>query len=212
MKDLILARRSVKINSPAVSTLAATKLFIDCFLFISWTTEGIDYRVIISGRCHFLVIVVLLHSQPVSSTGKQRFRNYYAVYATTEIPFTIGIVYDTYTHSYHGCMQTACAYTDMRMSRIGARLSRHVSCGGFTCYPSSMSNLFVCIGMSLCRLIYTRRVGYTYIYTKLRVYMHILLVASRGFLIARTCATHDTIRYSRISILIQFQTILFNIT
>lgn len=48
--------RPIEINSPerAVSTLAATKLFIDCFLFISQTTEGTDYRAIVSaGRCHF---------------------------------------------------------------------------------------------------------------------------------------------------------------
>lgn len=98
MRDLTLAMRSAEINSPdAVSTLVATKLFIDCFLFISWTTKGTDYRAIVSGRCHFLVVAILLDGWPASSTtGKWGFRNYYAVDATKEIP--IGIVYDTHLH------------------------------------------------------------------------------------------------------------------
>lgn len=168
MKDLMPAMRSVEINSPdAISTLA-TKLFIDCFLFISWITEGTDYRTIVSGRYHFLVVAaVLLDSRPLS-TRKRRFRNYYAVDATKEIPFMIGIVLDTPTHT-HGTH--ACIYIFMRShhglhsdgmhsyacARIGARLSRDISRGGFAWYPSSTSNLFVCIGMSLCRLIHARR-------------------------------------------------------
>lgn len=100
MRDLTLAMRSAEINSPdAVSTLVATKLFIDCFLFISRTTEGTDYRAIVSGRCHFLVVAILLDGRPASSTtGKWGFRNYYAVDATKEIP--IGIVYDTHLHTH----------------------------------------------------------------------------------------------------------------
>lgn len=99
--------------------------------------------------------------------------------STKEISFTISIVYDTHTHThvhaYAYAMHTPGArayiyifirsyyglHTDgMRphaCARIGARLSRDVSRGGFTWYPSSTSNLFVCIGMSLCRLIHARR-------------------------------------------------------
>lgn len=60
-----------------------------------------------------------------------------------------------YTHT-----PTACARNGMRphaCACIEARLSRDVSHGGSPWYPSSTSNLFVCIGMSLCRLIHARR-------------------------------------------------------
>lgn len=103
MRDLTPAMRSVEINSPgrAVSTLAATKLFIDCFLFISQTTEGTDYRAIVSaGRCHFSRRRRPFR-RPASVVYTMRetrgFRNYYAVDAQRRrFRFTIGIVYDTH--------------------------------------------------------------------------------------------------------------------
>lgn len=94
--------RFIEINSPgrAVSTLA-TKLFIDCFLFISQTTEGTDYRAIVSaGRCHFSrrrrpfgrpASVVYEGNERISQLLCRRR-------AAKEIPFTIGIVYDTHVY------------------------------------------------------------------------------------------------------------------
>lgn len=98
MRDLT-EMRSIEINSPgrAVSTLA-TKLFIDCFLFISQTTEGTDYRAIVSGRCHFSRRCRPFGWLDSVVYGETRgFRNYYAVDAQPRrFSFTIGIVYDTH--------------------------------------------------------------------------------------------------------------------
>lgn len=89
---------------------------------------------------------------------------------------------------------------------IGARLSRDVSRGGFAWYPSSTSNLFVCIGMSLCRLIHARRpcrerhVGCSATPTRGRECTCIFYWRRRAywFPIAQTRATHDAIRHSRL--------------
>jgi len=210
MRDLTLAMRSVEINSPGRSKYSGGHKIIHRLFSFHLADYGEDRL----SRDRFRQVPFSRRRGPfgwpasvVYHGENERFRNYYAVDATKEIPFTIG-TFTIRTHTYiyifyaltpwfvhaDGMRPHACA-------RIRACLSRDVSHGGFAWYPSSTSNLFVCIGMSLCRLIHARRpcrvrhVGCSAAPT--RGYECICIFYWRhctyGFPIAQTRATHDAI-------------------
>jgi len=121
-------------------------------------------------------VAVLLDSQPAASVVCRGNEDFAIIMPSTRrgrfrlrsVSFTIDTYIHTHTHIYiymhvfiYLCTYTSSLRADglgpHACARIGARLSRDVSRGGFPWYPSSTSNLFVCIGMSLCRLIHARR-------------------------------------------------------
>lgn len=173
MRDLTPAIRFVEINSPGCGKHSGGHKIIH--RLFSFHLRGLRRgQIIVSGRCHFLVVAVLLDSRPASSTAEARISQLLcrrrdggdSAHDRYRLRYT-----RTHTHIYYiyiymhifvylrictsslradGMRPHACA-------RIEARLSRDVSRGGFPWYPSWTSNLFVCIGMSLCRLIHARR-------------------------------------------------------
>ena len=101
MRDLTLAMRSVEINSPGRGKYSGGHKIIHRLFSFHLADYGGDRL----SRDRFRQVPFSRRRDPfewpasaVYHGENERFRNYYAVDATKEIPFTIGIVYDTHAH------------------------------------------------------------------------------------------------------------------